>query len=472
MVGGGLAATAAAVALCQRGFAVELFEAQKQLGGRAGSFRDPRTGQLVDHCQHVAMGCCTNLADFCRRVGIADCFRRHRQFHFFAPDGTRHDFSSSRWLPAPLHLGPALMRLRYLSLGERGGIARAMGRLVRVPVDLDKGHRDETIGAWLRRDGQSDRAIQRFWSVVLASALSETVDRASLAAARQVFVDGFLASRRAYRLEVPNLPLGEMFGRRTAVWLQQRGVAVRLGRKVEQIDGDASRATAVVLPDGTRHRFDFVVVAVPWRHVRPLLPEAMLGAMPALDGVEHIRPAPITAVHLWFDRPFTPLPHAVLVGKLSQWVFHHGRQRLSPESTEMSGACEPSESAHYYQVVISASHELVGRDRSDIQAEVRRELQAVWPDAREARLLHWRVVTQPAAVFSVRPGIERFRPTQSTTIENLFLAGDWTATGWPATMEGAVRSGYLAAEAVLKRCGEADRVLVADLRRGWLARWL
>lgn len=461
VVGGGLAGLAAAVAGCERGLHVELFERSRHLGGRAGSFRDPAAGGLVDHCQHVSMGCCTNLTDFCRRTGIADCFRRYGTPHFFGPEGTRHDFAPSRWLPAPLHLLPPLMRLGYLTIGERWAVVRAMGRLARAEVGDPQA--EETIGSWLRRHGQSERSIQYFWSVILVGALSEPVDRISLSAARQVFVDGFLASRRAYELEVPQLPLGEIYGRRVAGWLSEHGVGIRSGTPVEQIDGDGRRATGVVLRDGTRREFDFVIVAVPWHRVGSLIPEGMRVALPALGNLQQIRPAPITAVHLWFDRPITPLPHAVLIGRLGQWVFNPGRRNAPAE------AAEPW---HYHQVVISASHELSGRRREDVVAGVRGDLEAIWPKARDARLLHWRLATQPAAVFSCGPGLERLRPAQQTPIENLVLAGDWTATGWPATMEGAVRSGYLAVEAVLKQLGESERVLAPDLPRGRLARSL
>ena len=195
------------------------------------------------------------------------------------------------------------------------------------------------------------------------------------------------------------------------------------------MEGGALRADLLVLADGTRRAFDFVIVAVPWRNVRSLLSEELLAAIPAIADVERIEPAAITAVHLWFDRPITPLPHAVLVGRLGQWMFAPFRNNKVPPASR------------YYQVVISASHQLGNRNADDLLAEVRRELRAIWPAAQAARLLHGRVVTQPAAVFSVQPGLDRLRPPQATPMENLSLAGDWTSTGWPATMEGAVRSG-------------------------------
>ena len=216
VVGGGLAGLAAAAALAERGVRVELFEARRQLAGRAGSFRDPATGELVDHCQHVSMGCCTNLADFCRRTGIADCFRRDSRLHFFAPDGRRYDLAANRWLPAPLHLAPSFLRLGYLTLGERLAIARALWKLARMPrcitthtmtaadqLSASKGEWSmpatepfTTAGEWLRRNGQSEQSIKLFWEPVLISALGESLERAGPAYARKVFVDGFMVSRQ------------------------------------------------------------------------------------------------------------------------------------------------------------------------------------------------------------------------------------------------------------------------------------
>ena len=456
IIGGGLAGLAAAAAAVDCGFDVELFEARRRLGGRAGSFADPESGQRVDHCQHVAMGCCTNWADFCRRTEIIDCFERHARLHFIGPDGRQCDFAAAALLPAPLHLLPALFRLKFLSLSERWGVARAVVRLARG----ERRATSDTIGEWLRGQGQSERALQRFWAPILTSALSESLDRASTAAARQVFRDGFLAHRRAYELEIPRAPLGEICDRRVAEWLGKRGVAIHLSTRVEGIEGTAENAVSIRLADKSERPFDFFVAAVPWGRVKSLLPAAMLDKIPGLESVDQIAPAPITAVHLWFDRPITALPHAVLVGRLGQWVFHR------------SGESGSGRSADYYQVVISASHGLKGRKREEVVAEVCSELGAIWPAARDAELLRWRMVTEPAAVFSMRPGVERLRPAQRTPIANLALAGDWTDTGWPATMEGAVRSGYLAVEAILAAAGESRRILVPGLTPGRLARRL
>jgi len=456
VIGGGLAGMAAALAAAQSGLRVELFEARRTLGGRAGSFRDPASGQRVDLCQHVAMGCCTNLIDFFDRAGIEPCFVRQPRLHFIGPDGSQHDLTATPLLPAPLHLMPWLFRLGYLSRADRWRIVRTLTRLASARTVDDQ----QTIGSWLRRQGESDRAMERFWSVVLVSALSETLDRASLAAARKVFVDGFLASRRAYELVVPRAPLEEIFDGRAGARLARLGVTVHRGARVRYVEGDAQGTDAVVLADGSKRRFDFVVLAVPWRNVRGLLPQAMLDALLGLERVEQIQPAPITAVHLWLDRPITALPNAVLIGRLSQWVFRPA-WAVDPTGPGDRGYC---------QVVISASHGLVGRDRQEVARQVWEELRAIWPAAGQARLIRWRVIRSPGAVFSVCPGLDALRPAQSTPIGNLTLAGDWTATGWPATMEGAVRSGYLAVEAILQALGRPKRILVPDLPQGRLAR--
>lgn len=493
VVGGGLAGLAAAVGLSGRGLRVELFEARRRLGGRATSFRDPASGEVVDHCQHVSMGCCTNLADFCRRTGIADQFRRDRVLNFFSPDGRQFSLAGSRWLPAPWHLAASLWKLTYLTRRERFQVARALWRLARLLlVDSDD---QPTIGDWLRGQRQSAQAIERFWSVVLVSALGESVERAGLVQARKVFVDGFLSHPRAYEIDVPQVPLGELYGDRLRAWLEDHGVRVHLGQGLQRVEGDALRISGLVLADGRRLLVDGVVLALPWWLVRLVLDDTIAAALPRLDELDRIEASPITGVHLWFDRPITTLPHAVLIGTLSQWVFSRGVRTYrgeaenagqrraagdwgtwpgrtrAPEAHE-SPAREATTCGHYYQVVISASRQLAGRDRGQVVAKIVSELAGLWPAAREARLLHWRMVTEPSAVFSVRPGIEGLRPPQATPISNLALAGDWTRTGWPATMEGAVRSGYLAAEAILAGLGQPARLLAPDLPRGWFARRL
>lgn len=463
IIGGGLAGLAAAVGLAGRGHAVTLLESRPRLGGRASSFVDQATGTAIDNCQHVSMGCCTNFRHFCRTVGIERFFRREPELYFIGPEGRADVFSANR-LPAPLHLLSAFRRLSYLSLRDKVRLASGLRALARVR----NAHQcDEPFDRWLAGQQQTPAAIERFWQVVLVSALSESLDRISVGHARKVFVDAFLANRDGWQVEIPTVPLDELYGQHLTRWLEDRGVTIRLQAGVERLELQQDRIAAVVLRNGERLEAEQFILAVPRHRVPDLLPEG-LRSHPQLAGVAQLESAPIASVHLWFERPVTELPHAVLVDRLSQWVFNRTMLMSGPPACEGGSG----NTGHYYQVVISASRHLAGRSQEETIAEVVRELTAIWPATAEATLLHARQVTEHRAVFSVRPGVESLRPPQQSPIANLQLAGDWTCTGWPATMEGAVRSGYLAAENVLAHLGTPQRLLQSDLPVSWLAKVL
>jgi len=457
VVGGGLAGLAAAAALAEAGLAVTVFEARRRAGGRAASFEDPVGGGLVDACQHVAMGCCTNFLDLCRRAGLDDRLRRDRTLWFIGPEGDRAACTPSRLLPAPLHLAPLLAGMRHFTLREKMSLAAGMLRLARLRTGAGGARpaatapERRTAAGWLAAIGQPDRVVRLFWQPVLESALGESMDLVDVAAARKVVVDGFLAHREAADLLVPTEPLGTLFGTGLVGWLAGRGVEVRTGAAVNRLDRDASGCVRGVETAGGTVPCDAAVVAVPWRQAARLLPDLVPPADDRLAG------SPITAVHLWFDRPVLDLPHAVLVGRVSQWVFRGD---------------DPPAGGGHCQVVISASRGLCDGDRGTLLAAVLEDLRATFPAARAAVLRDSRIVTDPTAVLSVRPGVEAARPAAATRIANLFLAGDWTATGWPSTMEGAVRSGRRAAEAAAAHLGRPCSALVADLPKGPLVRLL
>ncbi len=459
IVGGGLAGLAAAASLADRDVRITVIESRPRLGGRASSFPDPATGEMVDNCQHVSMSCCTNLDDFCRRVGTAGLFRRVPEIRFLSPEGDVSTLAAGR-LPAPLHLAGSFLRANYLTPVERLRVARGLASL-----GSSRGDRPgEPFDAWLRRHGQTDRTIARYWATVLVSALNERLDRMDVGHARKVFLDGFLRHRDGYRMEVPTVPLGELYGTRLEQWLGGRGVGIRLTSGVRSVEVDAEGHLAGLrLRSGEAVAADFVVLAAPFDRVDGLLPPAVRDRIPSLGGIDRLESSPITGVHLWFDRPVCPFDHVVAVDRLIHWVFNQSAIR---------GRTTADGGGQYLQVVISASYDLLPMDKIAIRDAVLADLAAIWPEAREAELIRWRVVTEHGATFAVRPGVDALRPPQRTPVEGLFLAGDWTATGWPATMEGAVRSGYLAAEGILADLGRPATLVRPDLPAGRLARWL
>ncbi|MDX2035134.1 MAG: hydroxysqualene dehydroxylase HpnE [Isosphaeraceae bacterium] len=461
VVGGGLAGLAVATTLAGRDLDLTLLEARPRLGGRAGSFTDPATQELVDNCQHVSMACCTNLADFCRRVGTGDLFSRVPSIRFLSREGKISHLEAGP-LPAPLHLTGSFLRANYLTPLERLRVGFGLACLRFAPAAGST----EPFADWLRRHGQTDRTIELYWGTVLISALNERLDRMDLSHARKVFFDGFLRHRTAYEMELPLVPLGELYGTRLEAKLTELAVDVRLKTGVRTVElDDEGSIRGVTLRSGETLPADFVVLALPFDRIASVLPEGAIERIPGLARLEQFDASPITGIHLWFDRDVCPYDHVVIVGRTIQWVFNHTAIQGRAGRIGRGGG-------QYLQLVISASYDLLPLDKTAIRDLVLAELAEIWPAAKEATLERWWVVTEHGATFAVRPGIDAIRPPQRTPIDGLFLAGDWTDTGWPATMEGAVRSGYAASEGILRDLDRPERLLCPGLPAGGLARRL
>jgi squalene-associated FAD-dependent desaturase len=449
VIGGGLAGLASAVALAEAGLEVRLFEKRPHLGGRATSYTLP-DGAEVDNCQHVTLGCCTNLDDFYRRAGATGKIRFYDRLYFVDRVGRRYSMQASSWLPPPLHMAPSFLAFGALSLEDRRAIARAMLAIARAggePPGLDS----ITMLEWLRRMRQTPDAIRRFWRVVLVSALDEELDRTAARYGIEVFWKAFLANRSGYRVGIPSVPLADLYeGCREAI--AERGGRVALRQGVREIRVRDGRFAGAVLENGEAIKADACIAAVPHSVLPALLPKEMSEAGGALDGLRMIRSSPITGVHLWFDRPVMNEPFLTLLDHTTQWVFN---------KTLLYGV--PAGQRQYLQLVISASYDLVARSRQEVIDLCRRELAEILPASRNARLEKATVVKEILATFSPQPGVDKWRLPQKSSVANLYLAGDWTRTGWPSTMEGAVRSGYLAAEALLEGFGRPQRFLQPDL---------
>jgi zeta-carotene desaturase len=429
---------------------VTLFERRPYLGGRASSYQHPGTGEIVDNCQHVLLGCCTNLIDFYRSTGVENKIRWYDNLTFLEPGG-RASVIRPSGLPAPLHAALSFLRADCLTLGDKFAIGRAMAAL----APATPAERGETFLAWLRRHRQTEQAIERFWKTILVSALNEDLDQMSVPYAAQVVRESFLKSAAAGRMGVPIVPLTELYSAAGDV-IRGRGGEVQFRAGMESFRAQASDVAVTV--NGQEQKFDYLVLAVSFDVLSRLLQDSAV-ASPLAEMLSHFTASPITGIHLWFDRVISELDHAVLLDRTIQWMFH--KSRLIEARDNQAGE---NGKGSYVELVVSSSKILVEKSRGEIVELAVKELGEFFPVAREAKLLKSTVIKEVHATYSPRPGVDRHRPRPETAWPRVFLAGDFVATGWPATMEGAVRSGYLAAESLARVAGaEEAKFLVPDL---------
>jgi len=452
VVGGGLAGIAAACALADTGYRVHLLERRPYLGGRASSYEHPGTGEVIDNCQHVLIGRCTSLIDLYRRLGVLDAIRWYDRFTFLTPGGpdsaSQPSIIEPSRLPAPFHSTLAFLGAPAFALLDKLAIARGLAAFMPgLPPDTA-----ENFAHWLGRHQQTRNAIERFWKPVLVSALNEDLDRISVHYAAKVFRESFLLSPESGRMGIPSIPLSELYGRAIG-YLRERGSEVSIRTSVESIA--PTEKGWLTTASGQVFESDAVILALSFEATAALLPILPQNAASQelaanLAQFEH---SPITGIHLWLDREVTDLDHAVLLDTTIQWMFN--KSRLQPAHRDTQGS--------YLELVVSASRSLVPMARQPIIDLALSELSRFFPNLAQAKLLKAAVVKEVRATYSIRPLLDRIRPSSASPWPGIFLAGDWTATGWPATMEGAVRSGYLSAEAVARSWGESLAFLAPEL---------
>jgi squalene-associated FAD-dependent desaturase len=457
VVGGGVAGMSAACGLADGGLKVTLAERRGYLGGRASSYRHPGVDEVIDNCQHVLFGCCTNLIGFYQRIGVADRIHWTRTMTMIEPGGQRSVLGPS-WLPAPLHGLPSLLKAKALSREDKKSLMRAFRAFMR-PVAPDS---TESLGTWLRLNGQTQGAIDRFWRLVVASALNADVDEIALPYAAKVIRELFLNSAEAGAMGMSSVPLSELYAG-AEHFLREHGGAVVFNAGVESAEWD-EETSLWTLPTRTGVlAADYLVLALPFEAMGKLLPQ-----MPPAAGVENLAAqierqehGPICSVHLWFDREITELEHAVLLDRKIHWMYN--KSRLQPGR---------SGKGSYLELVVSASHSFAALSRQEAIDQAVRELREFFPAVKEAKLEKAALVKEVRATFTVPPGIDASRPGSMSPWPNCVLAGDWIATGWPSTMESAARSGHLAAEAICTAVGVPRRILYPDLKPRGLMRFL
>ena len=436
VIGGGLAGITAAIALAESGADVTLLEARPRLGGATCSFH--RDGLIVDTGQHIFLGCCSAYRGLLAKLGMTEHAPLQDRFDVtvLAPGGRRARLRRTA-LPGPLHMLPALGRYPFLSWAERAKVSRPALAMRRVDP-ADPVADTQRFGDWLAARGQSARARRALWDLFSVSALNIAGDDASLALAATVVKTGLLGKNNAADIGVPALPLGELHGDAAATVLAKLGAHVTLGAKVSAIEpGEPGDGFRVRLAQGGEIAADAVVLAVPHEKAAPLIPPDTLpdGTVAGWAG---LGASPIVNVHVIYDRPVTGLKFAAAIDSPVQWVFD--RTRISGMTAANHGG-----PGQYLAISLSAADEYADVPAARLREQFVPALAELFPAARDAQVTEFFVTRERRATFRQAPGSAALRPKAATRRPGLVLAGAWTDTGWPDTMEGAVRSGLTAA---------------------------
>jgi len=442
IIGGGFAGLAAGVALAEAGKRVCLLEQKPHLGGRARSFPDPTTGSVVDNGQHLFMGCYHSTIHFLETIGTLDRVRFQPRL---AVSFLEHDGRPSRLdcpdLPSPWHLLLGVLRSGSFSFRQKLQVLR-LGNDLRSAAPKAAPTADEDVTAWLTRRGQSPGLQRNFWDLLCIGAMNEDPRIASARLFSRVLRLALFSSPADSRLGIARVGLSECYTAPATAYIESHGGRVQTGRGVRQLLISDGACRGVELAGGEILEGAPVISAIPWHQFAALLPHDLLGSEPFFASALGLRPAPIISINLWFDAPIIGLEFAALRGTTIQWIFDKSR---------ILGASD-----HCYSLVLSGAHEHVSRSKEELLGIALRELGEIAPATGKAKLVHSLVIKERFATFSPSPEADLLRPTARTPVRGLFLAGDWTATGLPATIEGAVQSGYTAAGAILQESGNRD----------------
>ena len=439
VVGGGLAGITAASELADGGYQVDLLERRPYLGGRTYSFTDKKNGSEVDNGQHVFMKCCTYYIDLLKRLGVLDktYLQERLSVKVVGAEGRASVLSGSR-LPSPLHLLPSLLTYRHLSWSDKLRIGYAAASMRRISEGKRRGLDNVTFYDWLMAHRQSERSIDNFWNLVILPTLNDDARAVSAAQAIMIFQVGFLADPHAADMGYAKVGLSTLLVDEASRYIEARDGRLILGQSAARLDGTVEGIDSVTTHGGAVHQADAYILAVPPNKLLGLLP-------PALQEHEFFRKAasmamsPIVNVYLWLDRKVTDSSFAAYLDSELQWLFNKS------EIHGMDGG-----SGQYLCISLSAAHKYIDMPQEALYTLMIDELHRHVPASREATVLHYTIVKERYATFTASPGSAANRLPSRTPVPNLFLAGAWTDTGWPSTMESAVRSGIFAARETMR----------------------
>ncbi len=437
VLGGGLAGLAASQHLLTAGYDVTLIEKRPFLGGRAFSFHDPQVGVEVDNGQHVFLGCCTYYIDFLRSLGTLDRTLLQDRLRTEVLLNGKHGVLSSTPSLGPLHLVPSF--IRYPHLGPIDKLAAVYALLAARLTNRLK-HRDrldaQTFYQWLRDHHQTERAIDNLWNLIILPTLNDDIRDVSADMGLMILQEGLLKRPSDASIGMSRVGLTSLAGEPGGRFLEEHGGKLVTSKGVRSINVENGAVDSVELSDGSSLRTDSYVSALPFDVLLEVLPKDVSNGV-FFAGISGLTSSPIIGLHLWYDRPIMTQDFVAFLDSPVQWVFNRSAIQGSDE-----------DQGQHICISVSGAWEYVDKPKEDLRELFSAEMERLFPAASGARIERSLVVKQPNATFRCVPGSARHRPSQTTPIPNLFLAGEWTDTGWPSTMEGAVRSGVYAAEAL------------------------
>ncbi|MDP6666088.1 MAG: hydroxysqualene dehydroxylase HpnE [Dehalococcoidia bacterium] len=445
IIGGGIAGLAAAVHLVRLGLRPIVLEKRPFLGGRAYSFTDRETGMEIDNGQHVFVGACDQFQQFVSEIGAVEQIRLDDRLRIPVLKQGRLGWLKARKLPGPLANLSALLGYRHVGLAGKMRILWGLLGIRLTRLRAGSAHDSVTFEDWLRDHGQNDETIENFWNLIILPSLNDDISVVSAHTGIMLFKVALLGPARNPAMGIPLAGLSKLTGDNARNYVEEHGGEIRTGVDVTSLKIDDAKITGVITADGELFEGEAVISAVPAAALKPLLPGEPRGPDTPDDfftPAESVKTAPIVAVHIWYDRPVMSEKFVAVLDSPLQWVFNDTDLKARDDN-----------GGQHIVVSLSGAWEWKDFSKQELRETFTAEMELTFPEARTTGITRFAVVKTLEATFRSRPGSQRFRLSQRTPLPGFYLAGDWTATGWPSTMESAVRSGNLAAEYIVADIG-------------------
>ena len=458
IVGGGIAGLATAVRLIQLGIKPIVLEKRPFLGGRAFSFVDKDSGEEIDNGQHVFVGACDQFQKYILDIGAKDQIRLEERLNFPVLKNGKTSWLRAKNLPGKLANLSALLGYGHVGLAGKLRILWGLLSIRLARLKFNSPHDHVSFDDWLRDHWQNDETIDNFWNLIILPSLNDQITAVSAHTGIELFKIALLGSPRNPAMGIPLAGLSTLVGENARRYIEDHGGEIRTGVDVESVNIESGHITGVATATGESINGEAVVSAVPAADMTPLIPGSGEGPEDFFTAAETVRTAPIVAIHIWYDRPVMTEPFVATLDSPLQWVFN---------DTDLKSKADEGQ---HIVISLSGAWEWQDRPKEELRKIFLTEMQNAFPRACDAAVEKFAVVKMLEATFRVEPGSRKSRLSQRTPLPGFYLAGDWTDTGWPATMEGAARSGYMAASAAMGQ--SADQGLVPDLKVSWLCRML